>query len=839
MPLPTGHRLGPYEILAPLGSGGMGEVYRARDPRLERTVAIKTVHGAFSDRFEREARAIAALNHPHICQIYDVGPDYLVMELIDGKPLQGPLPLSQTLQYASQIAGALDAAHRKGIAHRDLKPANILITKTGAKLLDFGLAKTVQSPVQSSSPDDFTKVRTGRNEIVGTLHYMSPEQLQPGSREVDTRTDIFSFGLLLYEMLTGQRAFDGAEPTSVIAAILERPAPSIGAVAPPALDRLLQRCLAKDPDDRWQTARDLRAELEWIAAMPEAVHSRRQSRWQVLAVALLAVAAATGAFFLFRHGQPPPAPRMKFVLDIPKNANWHAPSFSPDGKQISFTTDQGAVTRAIDSLETKLLADVRGYGAWSSDGRFRTAFGGSELVKIPLDGGQPQSITPAQGTSRGSAWTKDGIILFSTAGPLFRVSESGGTPVQLTPDTAIRPVLLPDDKHYLYVSVVPGETAHTVYLSSLSNPADKRKIGITNSQVEFSPTGHLVFLRGTTLMAQPFDPQGLKATGEPFPIASDVSLNTVGTLGDFSVSSNGLIVYQTGGLGRTSVAWLDRAGKTLGVLDDSNFHLDLAISPDGSAVAATRIDPKSLVTSAWITDLKRSITSRLTTEADDVENPAWSPDGRHIAYSDTDGKVYIRDTVGSGDRELVGEGMKRPSWSPDGATLAGTDVASSINPQLRRSLLLVAAGGKQKPVPYLTENHSLRQPVFSPDGHWMAYVSDESGDNEVFVQSIPAGHGKWQISKRGGTQPIWRRDGKELFYKSKDDHILAVPVKTDASFEAGIPKELFEAHANLAQLPYARRQYSVSPDGQKFLVNQRKERQAQTILLQNWLPPAR
>lgn len=824
--------MGPYEILAPIGAGGMGEVYKARDTRLDRIVAVKLSRTEFSERFDREARAVAALNHAHICTLHDVGPDFLVMEYIEGAPLKGPLSVDQALKYAAQICDALDAAHRKGITHRDLKPANILVTKTGIKLLDFGLAKPRALPEDA----DETRALTQQGMIVGTLNYMSPEQLQ--SKQVDTRSDIFSFGLVLYEMLTGKPAFGGSSAASAIAGIIEGPAPSLAGIAPPALDRVLKTCLEKDPDDRWQTARDLKRELEWAATTPiELAASRtappRYRVWFALLAGLL-VLGALGAVWSLRRPAGP-APRLKLSIDAPSEDGWIDLIFSPDGTRIAFLNRKGLYVRAIDSTEA-LPVNVRSSPlAWSPDGRFLLGYRnqGHEMIKFPITGGAEQTIASGLLNIRGAAWSKDGTILFSEGGPLLRVSESGGTRTPLTSGPAWYPTFLPDGRHYLYLSGHGGDSEEAIYLASLDSK-EERKLTKANSKAELA-SGHLLFLRGTTLMAQPFDSSALRVTGDAVPVAPDVRLVAVNRSGSFSASA-GLIVYRTGGAGRSTLAWFDRSGKSLGLLDDKNYYEDVQISPDGRFVAATRLDPKTLRVSLWVTDLARGIASRLTMEDEDVDSPSWSPDGKRIAYSALNDEIYVRDTSGSGNREHFLRGLL-PSWSPDGAGLVLVRLASNPSPQ---GLSLVPIQGDRKLVDYL--EGPLYQPAFSPDGRWIAYAADESGQPDVFVQSFPAGHGKWQVSTHGGAQPVWSRDGKELFYKSPPlsdgDKVFAVPVKTGAMFEAGVPRELFSVNT-MGGLPYFRRQYSVTPDGQRFLVNLRAEEHTQTILLQNWLTQAR
>ncbi|SPE38812.1 Serine/threonine protein kinase [Candidatus Sulfopaludibacter sp. SbA6] len=837
MPLSVGDKLGPYEILAPLGAGGMGTVYRARDPRLNREVAIKTSAEQFTERFDREARAIAALNHPHICTLYDVGPNYLVMELVDGAPVKGPLPVAKAVEYATQILDALDAAHRKGITHRDLKPANILIAKQGAKLLDFGLAK--QSTPLKDADATLTSALTRQGQILGTLQYMAPEQLQ--GKDADPRSDIFAFGCVLYEMLTGRRAFDGPSPASVIAAIIERPAPSIATVAPPALDRALQRCLAKNPDDRWQSARDLRAELQWIAsAPPETTVTTpapppRPRYLPVLLAMLLAAAIASGVTWWLRR-PPAPAPRFKVTLESPADETWSYPVLSPDGTKIAFYTAQGLRVHAVDSLNTVPIPNSSGGTAptWSPDGQslLYLDLRASELRKVSLSGGAPQTIA-ATGSPffRGAAWNTDGTILFSTGGPMMRVSENGGAPATVTAEPARYPTMLPDGRHFLFLGGRERSNEEAIYAGSLDS-RETRKITLANSKAELTPSGHLLFMRGVTLMAQAFDVAGLRTTGEAFPVAEDVRISAVSRGGSFSASSNGFLVYQTGGAPRTALIWFDRSGKPSAVVDDANSYADIELSPDGKSLAATRLDPKTLLKSLWVTDLVRGASSRLTQEAEDVAFPSWSPDGKQIAY-DSASRIYRKDAAGSGQRELLVPHAIMPHSSPDGKALVYVLGSDYEGDPIGRLMLLSLGGGRQSTT-YL--DGQFAQPAFSPDGKWMAYVSAESGRFEVFVQPVSAGHGKWQVSTHGGVQPVWRQDGKELFYLSADSKIVAVSVKASATFEAGIPQELFPIRTfGVSQV---RRHYTVSPDGQRFLVNTAVDDRPRTIL-QNWLTPAR
>src|ERR1700680_2244857 len=625
MALSPGDKLGPYECIALIGKGGMGEVWKAHDPRLKRDVAIKVSAAQFSERFEREAHAIAALNHSNICQIYDVGPDYLVMEYIEGAPLKGPLPVDQALKYAVQICDALDAAHKKGITHRDLKPANILVTKAGIKLLDFGLAKLGTSGIgQAPKPDDatLTMALTGKNEIVGTLYYMSPEQLQAQAtgQEIDARSDIFSFGLVLYEMLTGKRAFEGSSPASVIAAIMERPAPSIADTAPAALDRVLKRCLEKDPDNRWQTARDLKAELEWIASAPDAeTTTPAKSRLSPLpwVVASLFLLATVGLSYVHFRETSPAALLARLQIPVPESLPFHpatAAALSPDGRWVAFAAVGPSKVnrvwiRALDSLEVRELpgTEVGTYSTppfWSFDSRF-IAFGADgKLKKIDISGGPPQTIGDAPGpTVTGGAWNKDGVIIAASySGALSRASASGGPSVPMTVlapgATAHRlPQFLPYGRHFLYhrASGTPEKTG--IFVGSIDLKPEQQSLKplmITDREGAYVPseaggTGWLLFVREGTLVAQAFDPAKLELGGDPVPMAGAVGSFPAANFAMFSVSATGVLVYRGGESGQQQLTWVALQGRSMGALGETGQYPSLAASPDGKRVAVGQI----------------------------------------------------------------------------------------------------------------------------------------------------------------------------------------------------------------------------------------------------------
>jgi len=824
MPLSAGDKLGPYEILSPIGKGGMGEVWRARDPRLNRDVAIKTSAEHFSDRFEREAHAIAALNHSNICQIYDVGPNYLVMEYIDGTPLKGPLPVDQALKYAAQICDALDAAHKKGITHRDLKPANILVAKSGIKLLDFGLAKfgsAGSAPVPAEVT--MTMALTGKNQIVGTLYYMSPEQLQSDAtgQEIDCRSDIFSFGVVLYELLTGRRAFEGTSPASVIAAIMERPAPSIADIAPPALDRVLRKCLAKDPHKRWQSARDLKDELEWIAAAPEpggaapvapAFGDRWWLPWSIAAFLLLALVPAN-----ITHLRETPPERQHIRFQIAPPGVLRDFKLSPDGRFLAFAGyDEGALKlwiRALDSLETRLLTPMPALSDlllfWSTDGEYIGFATAGKMYKIARTGGSPVTICDFQGAFRGAAWRSDGTIIFGSSGGLYRVSSSGGTPVKITDQSAAVPVWLTAGR-FLFLGLVPNG----IFAGSLTGAKSSLLLPDASAAV-FVPRAksglpdQLLFLRSGTLFAQSIDAEKAELRGGAVPVAEHI-----GNLGDpripaFSASATGVLVFGGGQSGDRELVWLDRAGKKLETVSRS---FPLARNP---AIRLSADDSRAIVpvagasTDLWIAELNRNTLSRFT--FDGSTSGIWSPDGRKVLWVATDGNRYLRPADGSGKDELLFASPSRSTgyvedWSSDGKRITFSERSAMGG----NNIWLMEPDGDRKPYPYHETRFTESWNAISPDGQWIAYKSDQPGRFEILVATIPAGKGRLQISTEGGDWPVWRRDGKELFF-SQGAKLMAAPIRlTKTSVDSGKPQVLFE-------LPASAR-FQVSRDGRRFLV---------------------
>jgi serine/threonine protein kinase len=846
MALSPGDKFGPYELIAAIGIGGMGEVWKARDTRLDRIVAMKFSQEKFSERFEREAKAISSLNHPNICQLYDVGPNYLVMEYVEGAQLKGPLPLDQALKFGAQICAALDHAHKKGITHRDLKPANILVTKAGIKLLDFGLAKLASANSGlAPKPDDatLTMALTGKNEIVGTLYYMSPEQLQSQAtgQEIDGRSDIFSFGLVLYEMLTGKRAFEGSSPASVIAAIMERPAPSVTDVAPPALDRVLKICLAKDPDERWQTARDLKRELEWIAApsgepvAPPAPSLSKTAPWHSYAgwaaAVLLLIATGTLGFLHFRETPPSPPTVMRFEIPLPGKVVPNRGGFlSPDGTKFVFPavgpSGREIWIRGVDSLESHPIPGTQGTVGtrpfWSPDSRFIAFEAGGKLKKVDIAGGPVQTLCDLPANLLGGAWTQDGtLILGSNAGPIARVSSGGGVPVPVTKlasgENAHQfPFLLPDQHSFVYYK---GGADASVYVGSLDRKPEEQStkaIATSDAAAMYAPSpsdpmhGYLLTVKGGTLLAQPFDASKLQWEGDPVALAEQVGqFNTDSFV---SVSNAGSLLYRRGAARAGKLAWYDRQGKLLSSPDGTFSIGKLVLSPDASRVAIAHGPPNGIS----IFDFARAIATRIT--FGNELSPVWSPDGSRIAYA-SGPSIYQKAPSGAGSPELLLQspsgGLNPTDWSRDGRYLLYSD-SSAIH------LFVLPLEGDRKPFAFAQGSAFAGR--FSPDTRWVAYISIESSGAEVYVRPFsgaPAAtknpssqEGKWQISNGGAAQvaPAWRRDGREIYYESVDRYLMAVEVSSGPTFQPGTPRRLFPIP------PTVTTTFDVTPDGQRFLL---------------------
>jgi len=849
MSLTPGARLGPYEILARIGAGGMGEVWKARDTRLDRMVAIKKSAAQFSERFEREAHAVAALNHPHICTLYDVGPDYLVMEYIEGKPLQGPLPLEEALRLARQIADALDAAHRQGIVHRDLKPGNILVTKSGIKLLDFGLAKTQPVAAPGEAAQTLTTPLTGQGAILGTPQYMAPEQVE--GKPADARTDIFAFGCVLYEMITGRRAFQGKSPASVIAAILAAEPPPLTSLepqAPPALERVVKTCLAKDPEERWQSAREVKHALEWVseAVLAPAVPKKMLARtgWILAAVFLLAT-LLTAVLALRR--EPPPARPVRFTFLPPEKATVQPPDgpvVSPDGERLAFVAADAdgrrmLWVRALNSAHLQLVPGTEGAALpfWSPDSRsigFATA---GHLKRVDLAGGLPQTLCAAGALAWGS-WNREGVIVFGGTGhPIQRVPAQGGEPRPVTRldaapggNSHLGPYFLPDQRRFLYWA------NRTLRVGSLDGGL-QATLPVETAPYPYAPPGYLLFPRDGNILAQRFDPGRLQLTGEPVLLAEQVAEWGASGYFPFSVSENGVLAWLTGAAANlTELVWFDAAGRRLETVGEPADHSNPALSPDEKRLAVGIRDPATRKRDIWVFDLARGFRMRFTFDPADDFNPTWSPDGSQIAWSsDRKGvrNLYVKPSSGAGEDQLLLESGADKSayhWSADGRFL----FFSQVDPKTGSDIyaLPMTPGTERKPLPVIRGQFIQDMARLSPDGKFLAYRSNESGRNELYVQSFPPVGGKWQVSTSGGVEPWWRQDGRELFYLS-GGKLMAVPVKTEgAQFEAGLPRVLFEV-----RLPaLLRNRYVVSSGGQRFLVNALVEQaqQGRITVLVNW-----
>jgi Tol biopolymer transport system component len=871
MPLTQGTRLGAYEILALVGSGGMGEVYKARDPRLGRDVAIKVLPpGVSTDperlhRFEQEARAAAALNHPNILAIHDIGmhdgTPYIVSELLDGESVRdrlrgGALPVRKAVEYAVQVARGLAVAHDKGIVHRDLKPENVFVTADGhVKILDFGLAKLTQK--EASSAMDATQLPTTPNTdpglVLGTVGYMAPEQVR--GLPADHRSDIFAFGALLYEMLSGARAFRRHTSMDTMSAILREDPPDLPLAdrhIPLALGRIVDRCLEKSPASRFQSTGDLAFALESLTSHSSAaeavavVTSRKRAvpTWALVAAGgVVAGAVVAAAAFAWFRPTPPDVRAIRFFLSTPDgwtlplqtqgNAAAGALAASPDGRRIAFVARNAAGstmiwTRALDTLVAQSLAGTEGGVSpfWSPDSRALGFFAQGKLKKVDVAGGPPVTLCDAApGVS--AAWSPEGVIVFSAAGgtALQQVSAAGGIPSAATTlgegETGhARPFFLPDGRHFVYRVTTGGAQRAPAYVTALGSSERTRLMDVESTNVLYS-NRHLLFLRETTLMAQPFDPERLALVGDAFPVVEHVQTSGAPSYGFFSASNAGVLVYQTGTAGGTpQLMWLDRTGRPVASVGSAAAYGDLVLSRDGKKAAVTLTQQGGA--DVWLVDLDRGgLPTRFTfNEANDI-SPIWSPDGTRIVFaSNRNGvsspfDIYQKASSGTGAEEVVlaDRLAKLPtSWSADGRFILYTSAAID--------LWILPLSGDKKPFPFLQTRFTETQGQFSPDGRWIAYVSNESGLNEVYVApfddtgGVPAG--KWQVSTNGGGAPRWRPDGKEIFFLTSDSMLMAAEVSARGSaLEVGAVKPLFSIRPPATP----RSNYQVSTDGRRFLVN--------------------
>jgi Tol biopolymer transport system component len=886
MALTSGTKLGPYEIQSQLGAGGMGEVYRARDTRLDRTVAVKVLAAHLSSsaelkqRMEREGRAISSLNHPHICQLYDIGSqngtDYLVMEFLEGETLaerlrKGPLPLPEILKIGIAVAEALAVAHRSGIVHRDLKPGNIMLTQAGAKLMDFGLAKPLGSPASSggsgsgTAPPSFTAMATlsgpspltpltTAGSVIGTIQYMSPEQIE--GKEADARSDIFAFGAVLYEMVAGKRPFSGKSQISLASSILESDPESVTKLkpqTPAAFEHVITTCLQKAPDDRYLAAHDIRLELQFIAgdksssvAVAEAVAARapvsnKRERIGWAAALLAAIILTAAAVFFYRPAQS--ARSIRAVIDPPEKTTFNLtgdsagpPVLSPDGTYLAFATtgNDGKTAlwvRLTNAVEARELpgTDSATFPFWSPDSRSLGFFADGKLKTVDLEGGSTQIVCDAP-LGRGGAWGLGGVILFSPAptAPLMRVSASGGTPAAITKlDPALHtshrwPFFLPDGKHFFYIALHhdAAKSANNMLYYASVDGRENRALFRSQTNAVYA-AGFILFGRGDQLMTQPFDPASGTLSGEPQNVAKGVMNDASTWHMDASASNDGLLVFGSGASGDLELVWMDRGGKISTIANKLPDLQSAVLSPQGDRVA---LQMNAGQTDIWVLDLTRGVRTRVTFGPVGNVSPIWSPDGKWIAYSSAQSGHFAicrKPSDGSGAEECLLNVEQQPGlhdWSRDGKYLL---YSLPLSGGPLRQMLALPLQGEHKPS-LIVERGTAGK--LSPDGRWLAYHSSESGRSEVYVMPFGGGQGKWQVSANGGQRPQWSKDGKELYYMDLTYSLFAVPVTGGGGALQFGAAERLVANWSAPQVFY-----DVAPDGKKFLLDRVEQQVSQSV----------
>src|SRR4051812_1449373 len=877
----TGFKLGPYEIVSAAGAGGMGEVYKGRDTRLDRTVAIKVLPAHLSStpemrvRFEREAKAISALQHPHVCTLYDIGRqdgrDFLVMEFLEGETLEqriarGPLPPNELLRVAIQVANALEKAHRAGLIHRDLKPGNVMLTKTGAKLMDFGLAKSMEQAPVAAALNELTaetKKLTAEGTILGTFQYMAPEQLE--GDEADARTDIFAFGTMLYEMATGQPPFKGRTKASLIASILSAEPPPIATLqplTPPTLERVVRICLAKDPDERFQSVHDLRVQLEWIAeggsqaGVPAPVVHRRKNRerlaWALAAVLLVALAAA--GYSLYRYATAP-VHVLKAALVPPEKLNFVAsgqsttPAPSPDGTRVAFVAGEGGHSalyiESLDSLEPRLVPNTEGalYPFWSPDGIFVAFFADGNLRKVEANGGTPRTVCTAA-DARGGTWGKNGDIVFSNSrtGPLLIVAAQGGAPREVTKlhehETSHRwPSFLPDGKHFVYLSSPTGadSSENAVWYGSIDGK-EERQLLLGSSSAIYSRE-HLLFWREGSLYAQPFDAAKGTFRGEAFPIASGVTYDVLFSHAIFAASPNGVLIYQSGpSTAKSQAFWYDRKGKQLAPVGEAAIINQVSTSPDGKTVGLTLLTPGGTL-DVWLFD-ERGVKTRFTFSGSRNGMPNFTPDGRTIYYiSNQNGKsnIYRKPADGSSAETLVLAGADKFALrvSADGKYLTW----SEFNPTTKLDVFALSLAPGSQPTAVANSNYDEVNASLSPDSRWLIYQSNEAGKVEIYATPFLERGAKFQVSSGGGYQPLWSPDGKEIYFLSPSGAaIMSVPVQEQgSSLVLGAAREALKVHVRSVQNGV----YYLARDGRVLVNVAGEDSSSPIIVVSDWLAAAK
>ena len=866
----------------------MGEVYKARDTRLNRFVALKVLLETAAldperrDRFEREARAVATLNHPHIVTIHSIetveGVPLLTMELVEGRPAseiipKGGLPVAEALRIAIAVADAVAAAHQKGITHRDLKPGNVMVGEREhdgrIKVLDFGLAKlTEPSPENPGATTMPAVAATGEGRILGTAAYMSPEQAE--GKPIDSRSDLFSLGVMLYEMATGRRPFTGDTSISIISSIVRDTPRSITAVNPALprdLERIVRRALAKDPERRYQNAKDLRNDLEELKASidsgeliapagagvstsPAASGSpaRRRARWWTAVAATTALGLTAALLWLWLGGSPP-APVARLAIALPEDLSpdpgrvLGAPAISPDGTTVVLTFGSESSTylvlRRLDSDAFRRVPGTEGarQAFWSPDGRHIGFFAGTKLKRVPLAGGEPVTLCEV-GYSRGGAWGADGTILVGTNRDvgILRVSEKGGAPVPVTRlDAALGenshrfPVFLPDGKHFLYFARTELDENRAVYMSSLSETQPRKRLLVTDGYVAVandpsSGRDYLLFPKNEKLWVQSFDTERGELSGEPVAISEDVGL--------FTVSATGTLVSRQTAAEQTLLTWFDRGGKALGTLGPIGDYWGIQLSPDDKRVAAVYHRTISGYFAIWLIDVARNVATPFSLESERSTAPAWSPDSTRLYFASTsrNERIFTKAADAANAEQVLsspGKVIAPLDVSPDGTHLLGALGDDAGSPGRK---LVYSTVGKDDWRPLLGSNFREQYGAFSPDGKWVAYQSNEAGAPEIWLTDFPGGKQRHRISERGGREPRWRADGAELFYAGGDEMLMAAAIGPDLDAVRSIP--LFRAGPFPASEGW---HYAVTSDGQRFLVPVGRPDQSRTLhVVFNW-----